>query len=295
MKALKELIGNFVIRPKGRSRDYMFYSYDLRKVRDGGLYVRRLVNRNPSSTKLELPTLDWNRQAFKKQGQPNHLQQAHSSPLCNRAREDLRDGGFDAKEEVIFPINDLTLWRECLGRQGLGDKDKVWYRNYILFDFVELTTGSIIEIDGTSYHDKAIDSARDDYVLRTLGRKTFRFPGYGGGGPKGRIKSRGQLYDVLGSQSDSSYHLWKTIREANVEAAIEFYLKEKNRDTHSIPILLYLRDNGFLGEKELVMRESTLKNLCSSYDIPYSKVLTEDLVEVVQDLYEIKLTVIQKA
>ena len=103
------------------------------------------------------------------------------------------------------------------------------------------------------------------------------------------------MYDILGNQSDSSYHLWKTIREANVEAAVEFYLKEKNRNTHSIPILLCLRDSGFLGEKELVMRESTLKNLCSSYDIPYSKVLAEDLVEVVQDLYEIKLTVIQKA
>lgn len=295
MKALKELIGDFVIRPRGSNRDYMFYSYDLKKVRDGGLYVRRLINRNPSSTKLELPTLDWNRQAFKKQGQPNHLQQAHHSPICNRAREDLRDGGFDAKEEVIFPINDLALWRECLGKQGLGEKDKAWYRNYILFDFVELTTGTIIEIDGTSYHDKAIDSARDDYVQRTLGRKTLRFPGYGSGGPKGRIKSRGLLYGALSEQSDPSYRLWKEIRKANVEAATEFYLKEKERNTHAIPVLLYLRDNQYLVEKELIMRESVLRRICSFHDIPYSLVLAEDLRDIAKDLYRVEITVIQKA
>ena len=306
---IKEKIRNVVLNVKN---GYMFKATNLEGEIDGMLYVRRLYNRKPNPRAREIPTLDWCRQLPHPNGQ-NSLDQARESPICVKMKEDLKEFGYQYKEEVIIPIRDEAFgsWRNCLRAHGINENtikgnksyNDAWYKQFIVLDVVETKTGSILEVDGRTYHTPELDAARDDFVQWLLGEQTKRFVGYGGVGKKvgKRVKDKIDLKTYLEGKKKNP-NLLQAIQEENIEAAIDFYYCEGDRHRFAIPVFLRIcnaldsKRPGWEVEfsgRTLPITEKAFQIYCKDAKVKDSLTLRSDLEEsIFKNLFNITLKVV---
>lgn len=306
---IKRKIRNVVLNVKN---GYMFKATNLEGETDGMLYVRRLYNRKPNPKTREIPKLDWCRQLPHLHGQ-NSLDQAKKSPICNNMKKDLEKLGYQYKEEVIIPIRDEAFgsWRNCLRAHGINENtikenksyNDAWYKQFIVLDIVEIKTGSILEVDGRTYHIPELDAARDDFVQWLFKEQTRRFIGYGGVG-KNQTGKRNRDKSILKAYLENKKKnpaLLQAIQEENIEAAIDFYYCEGDRHRFAIPVFLRLccsldskRPNWeveFNG-KTLSITEKAFLIYCRDAKVRDSLSLRRDLEEAIfKNLFNITLEI----
>ena len=244
---LRELIRPLV---KNLHKKYMFISKSLSGVVDRQMiYVKKIFERHPDrkSGKRGVIDVEWCRQLphSPKYGL-NHLEQtAARSPNCQLIKKLLKErGGREIKEEVDIPIRScrLGLWRDKLRKYGINETNinsginrESWFKNFISVDIIDVKTGLLIEADGRSFHKAPIDSARDEFLKDAFGLTVLRVTGFKSPDESKIDKDYNKLIQYLDSlSSDIERKTISTILSENIEAAIDFFISENDRQNTSL-------------------------------------------------------------
>ena len=150
------------------------------------LFPRQIYSRNTEwNSELKTGWVDIMNNRQGKTKYHNHLESGNTKQL-RAIWLDLV--GIEKIREYILVIDDIDLWRKCLGYYGiteeiligmdLGKKGngfrKIWYKSYCSLDIYLPEYRMALELD-SGYHNVVIDKARDRYFEKRYGIKTERF------------------------------------------------------------------------------------------------------------------------
>lgn len=242
------------------------------------------------------------RQGKNKKGEyfENSLLKMGESWYFEQFEKDATSLGIPICREIIFPIEDINLWQNCiikaykgiLSEKELRQESKTLKANFFKTAIDEMDKNFIsldayvkeksidFEVDGKHHEQRELlDKARDKYLEIKYGIKTFRYESYGGGMWKTRVvnrKERAKAKAKLKLDFESCNSRTEFIPDF-AETGLEFYLQHENLEDS-------LRIFEELVEKDIIRNGYiSLRNLSTSS----KKLMKEDYISKgVQNLYK---------
>ncbi len=181
-----ELIRKDVILGEVRPGKKKFNDYIFAPIQEDGSYDYRFKVPRYCVSRKSGKTIDIrnNREGTK---QKSYMNMGRSQNLmdCIEDLKEILPMGVSICREVIWFVEDLDYWRECLGKFDVdldllvrNNRAGEWYKNYISWDILLPEVGLVIELDSAYHIIQEVDSARDVYVGNKTGLKTYRWKDY---------------------------------------------------------------------------------------------------------------------
>ena len=181
-----ELLKKDVILGEVRPGKKKFNDYIFTPVQEDGSYDYRFKVPRYCVSRKSGKTIDikYNREGPK---QKSYMNMGRSQNLldCMEDLGEILPMGVTICREVIWFVEDIDYWRECLTQCGVdldllvrGDRPGEWYKNYISWDILLPELGIVVELDSDYHNIQEVDDARDIYVSNKTGLKTYRWKDY---------------------------------------------------------------------------------------------------------------------
>lgn len=181
-----ELIKKDIILGEVRPGKKKFNDYIFTPIQEDGTYDYRFKVPRYCISRKSGKTIDikYNREGNKQKSYMN-LGRSQNLLDCIEDLEDILPMGVTICREVIWFVEDIDYWRECLGECGVDldllvrkDRAGEWYKNYISWDILLPELGIVVELDSDYHIIQEVDDARDIYVSKKTGLKTYRWKDY---------------------------------------------------------------------------------------------------------------------